>query len=101
MKLLLCTQCGDVRALRLIRWTRCHCRKSRGRYCTNIHAEVAGERALLLGFHNASLRTAVWREIADRKAGIAHELGHEFVAFVIPHASPHVRTFEPKQRKDA
>lgn len=74
MKLLLCTRCGDVRALRLTRWTRCYCRQSRGRYCTNILAEVAGKRALLLGFHNASMRAAVWREIADRKAGVARDL---------------------------
>jgi hypothetical protein len=101
MKLLLCTKCGDVRALRPIRWTRCYCRKSRGRYSTNIHAEVAGPRALLLGFHNASLRAAVWRELADRKTGIARDLGHVFEAFVIPHASPHVRTLEARRRKNA
>lgn len=101
MKLLLCTKCGDVRALRLIRWTRCHCRKSRGRYSTNIHAEVAGPRALLLGFHDASLRAAVSRELANRMAGIARDLGHVFEAFVIPHSSPPVRTLEPKRRKTA
>jgi hypothetical protein len=101
MKLLLCTKCGDVRALRMTRWTRCHCRQSRGRYRTEIHAEVAGPRAMLLGFHNASLRAAVQLEAADRAAGIARDLGHVFEAFVIPFSSPHVRTLEPRRRKNA
>jgi hypothetical protein len=84
-----------------MRWALRHCRKSRGRCCTNIHAAVVGPRALLLGFHNACLRAAVWRELTGRKTGIARDLGHVFEAFVISHASPHVRTLEVRRRKNA
>lgn len=50
--------------------------------------------------HNAGLGAAVWRELADRKTDIARDLEHVFEAFVIPHASPHLRTLEARRRKN-
>ena len=101
MKLLICLDCMDVRALRIGRWMRCRCGRSRARYCDTIHAEVAGAHALLLGFQNRSLIEALRREVADRNADVARALGHTFEAFVIPFASPHVMTLKPRGRKSA
>lgn len=90
MKLLLCTSCSDVRSLRIERWTRCRCGRSRARYLDNVLAQVIGDCALLLGLRNDEMLDALRRESADRKAGVTRDLGHEFTGFVIPAGSSHV-----------
>ena len=98
MKLLFCPICSDLRALRIGPWIRCRCRRSRGRYVGSRYAEASGD-AMLLGIRNDSLNEALRREVADREARTRRPLGHEFVAFVIPWASPHVIAGKPARRR--
>ena len=100
MKLLFCPACSDIRALRIGPWTRCRCRRSRARYVDTLFAEISGD-AMLLGIRNDSLNEALRREVTDRQARTRRPLGHEFVAFVIPWASPHVIAGEPARRRRA
>jgi hypothetical protein len=93
MKLLLCSKCSDIRALRVTTWIRCRCHRSRARYQDeNGVAEIGGEYAFLLGVANDSFVAALRRERADRESNIERALGHEFTAFIIPHASVRVRS---------
>lgn len=88
MKLLLCTKCSDVFALRQFE-KKCHCGKSKGQYIDNINAEYSGEFALLLGFSNSSLILAI---VAQRKEGDHPDgCGREFTAFVIPSSANSIK----------
>jgi len=84
MKLLHCTACGDVRALRPGAWSVCWCGRSRGRYLDDQEAVIEGRDALALGISNSSLSAAVEREIEDWEGLTRRYHGHRFDAFVIP-----------------
>ena len=90
MKLLLCANCADVRALTMRQWTVCRCGESRGRYLDGINAALEGAHALALGFNNGSFEQALSEAGRDRSAGIKRTLGREFKAFVIPWNAPTV-----------
>lgn len=90
MKLLLCANCGDVRALTTRQWTVCRCGESRGRYLDGINAVLDGAYALALGFNNGSFEQALSAAGRDREASIKRTLGQEFEAFVIPWNAPTV-----------
>ncbi len=80
MKLLLCTACSDVIALRHHE-RYCECGKSKGRYTDELNAEYSGN-ALLLGFQNHSYIRAVVAQLKEGDHPDNH--GREFTAFVIP-----------------
>ena len=76
MKLLYCTQCGDIFSLTYDA-RQCLCGKTGGQYTRNgLHAEVWGS-ALPLGITNSSF---YWARANQPDSG----LGSEMVAFVIP-----------------
>jgi len=75
MKLIYCTECGDVVALRRQERS-CICGKSKGAYCPDgLHATINGP-AIPLGFANPSFIQALRNQ---PETGI----GKEFTAFVI------------------
>lgn len=76
MKLLYCTQCGDVFALLWVE-RQCTCGKVRGRYLDHHNAEYSGDTAVPLGFSNPSFRLAL-------KQQPLRGLGKGFHAFVVP-----------------
>lgn len=78
MKLLLCTQCFDVRALRLAP-VRCRCGKARAQYKDERqHEAKANHYALIMGVDDNTLRGAL-----ERKAGMMS--GSQKVdAFLLP-----------------
>jgi hypothetical protein len=84
MKLLLCANCADARALTMRQWTVCRCGESRGRYLDGINAVLEGAHALALGFNDGSFEQALSAAGRDREGSIKRTLGQEFVAFVIP-----------------
>lgn len=88
MKLLLCTACSDVFALRLNKLRSCACGKVKGQYVDQLNAEYEGE-AVVLGIANNSLVNAIveQRERGDRTDG----LGRQFTAFIIPEGAKTVR----------
>ena len=58
MKLLFCTHCSDIVALRST-WRKCECGESAGRYLEdNLHAEYAGF-SLAIGINNHSILPAI------------------------------------------
>lgn len=84
MKLLHCTACGDVRALRPGEWATCWCGRSRGKYVDDEEAVIEGRGALPLGISNPSLEAAVAEELSDWEELTRRYEGHRFDAFVIP-----------------
>jgi hypothetical protein len=51
VKLLVCGHCGDVRKMHM-EDTYCECGKSRGRYLDQLHCEVEGDDAHVMGLRN-------------------------------------------------
>ena len=76
MKLIFCTNCYDVFNLRYEMKT-CSCKKSAGRYRSELDAEIEGEHALPLGFENKSFMVAIKNQPSEG-------MGKRFEAFVIP-----------------
>jgi len=99
MKLLLCRACQDVLKLQESpsqrEARRCKCGKSGGRYLDQLNAEFWGRHALLIGFDNNSLATAVHGGVW--KGDVA--FGPRFTAFIIPRNAPTIRkTRTPRRR---
>lgn len=89
MKLLLCVECNDVRALDLGKDVQCRCGKSRGHYLDDgVSAEFSGDDAYLIGFNNRSFVNAIRSHIKD--GDHYDELGRPFSAFIIPESAPTV-----------
>lgn len=74
MKLLLCTECGDIFNLSY-EVRQCTCGKTSGKYIDNLNAEYYGGTPL--GFDNRTLVEAIKQQPNDG-------LGRNFTAFVIP-----------------
>jgi len=78
MKLIYCTSCRDIRALRVEDEVRCFCGASGGQYRKDgLHAEVSGP-CVPLGIENMSFEAAL--AAPPREDG----LGNRFDGFVIP-----------------
>ena len=87
MKVLLCSKCSDVRALRVAERVECQCGKTRARYRdekTAVAELVGGDHSFILGLANDSLTHALRSELEDRAASEKSDIGHEFRAFVTP-----------------
>ena len=87
MKLLLCKDCHDIFNLRLAMKT-CSCGKTSGQYINNLDAEYSGP-GIPLGFTNISFRSAV----LNQPKGY-HDMGKEFVAFVIAEECPTIKKLD-------
>lgn len=96
MKLMFCTECHDVVALRHAERT-CECGKCKGRYLDDgLHAVVEGP-VIPLGYAN---RTFVFALKNQPEEG----MGKEFTAFVIPRKCPtihHSKDVPPAERHKA
>ncbi len=87
MKLLMCDECDDVFNLDFHEKS-CKCGKTKGKYLDNQNAICSGDTAMLMGFSNPSLRSA----IKNKKSG-AVGFGLNFTAFII---DDNCRTFIKK-----
>jgi hypothetical protein len=82
MKLLFCTECGDVIKLGYLPTT-CACGLSSGNYFSDgLNAQVKGKNALLLGFANSTLTSAL--KAHKKNPGGKDGMGWRFEAFIIP-----------------
>ena len=85
MKLLFCKSCQDIVKLPIMKFRKCQCGKSRGRYLKDeYHAEIQGEHAIPICFLNSTLAAAIR---CRPKSGN----GMEFVAFVAAEDHPSVK----------
>jgi len=86
MKLLMCTECGDIFNLKYETKT-CTCRKTEGRYIDQLNATYNGP-AIPIGFANTSFLEASRRQtfmnILERDSKDVCRAGEEFTAFIIP-----------------
>lgn len=82
MKLIYCTECGDVFSLDLLPGKKCKCGKSSGFYANQRHAVIYGP-CVPLGFTNSSFAEAL-------KNRPSEGMGSKFEAFIIPESCPHV-----------
>lgn len=80
MKLLYCTNCGDIFNLNL-KEKKCSCGKTKGKYNDNLNAIYDGEHAVPLGIGNSSFNQALILQPNDG-------MGEVFDAFVIPKICP-------------
>ncbi len=83
MKLLFCTDCGDVRKIN-IGETFCLCKKTAARYLDNLYVEWNGN-GRLIGFKNSEFRSVV-----------ENNNNENFTAFILPKECP---TVNPKNFK--
>jgi len=89
MKLLLCPHCQDVRKLQS-RKTKCKCKKVWGKYLPDgVHAQVGGDRPVVLGLNNNDLVPAVKRFLGGK-----YLIGNTVQAWVIEKASDRVEHLE-------
>lgn len=77
MKLIICSNCSDVRSLRVSSKTTCECGESYGQYEKDGVNAFIGGKAIPIGFANGKLIDAIRNR---PKSG----MGKEFAAFVIP-----------------
>lgn len=93
MKLLFCKACVDVRKLSTRTITVCDCGASKGKYLEDgLNATVEGDRALVLGFDNNSLRAAIMQDgRLPKEYGAEGEPGVRFEAFIIPNSARSVK----------
>lgn len=92
MKLIFCTACRDIVALKLTRRT-CRCGQSGGLYLADgWHAEISGP-CLAVGIDNQDFCRAVGEQLAfgDLEEGRDGEpLGRDFQAWIMPEGAPRV-----------
>jgi hypothetical protein len=92
MKLLMCTECGDIFNLKY-KTKLCSCRKTEGRYVDELNATYSGP-AIPIGFANTSFLEASRRQslINEIEQDSSEEprvwAGEEFTAFIIPEWAP-------------
>lgn len=100
MKLLFCTECRDVLALRRERRT-CACGRSAGRYVDRLNAEISGP-SLALAFLNQEFFGVLDEQLIlgdlDEKLAFppytGETKGREFTGIVIPETAPTVRRLD-------
>ena len=81
MKLIVCTECGDVVSL-IFEWRQCKCGKSEGIYLDRKNAKIKGP-CIPLGFENISFIDALRNQPEQG-------MGKPFSAFVIPKQCPSI-----------
>lgn len=97
MKLLLCTKCSDVVALRTSHERKCECGLSGGKYIDELNAEYWGP-SYLLGFANSSLIDALRAQMREGDLNETmggfygkEKKGRDFTAFVIPESASSIK----------
>lgn len=97
MKLLFCSNCGDVFSLRTQHTRQCECGEVLGRYIDDLNVEVMGG-PIVLGFNNQSFLDAIRMQLArgdsletmDYPGGKVTK-GRSFEAFIIPESAESVK----------